>query len=108
MNPLERLRHHVTGAVERGEAVPIAGRPFRHVVATVDGVEIAETRSTDDIECVRKLDVWIARQCRNKAFFEPGPDGQPCEATTDAELRWRRAHHLDLQDVDSHSLTLET
>lgn len=78
------------------------------VVATVDGVAVAETLALDDLACVGKLDAWIASQCRNKAFFEPGPDGQPCEATTDAELRWRRAHRLDLQDVDSHSLTLET
>lgn len=26
-NPLERLRHHVTGAVKRGDAQPIAGIP---------------------------------------------------------------------------------
>ena len=29
MNPLETLRHHVTGTIERGEAQAIVGTPFK-------------------------------------------------------------------------------
>lgn len=35
MNPIEVLRHHVTGAIERGEAVAIAGLPASHGVYLV-------------------------------------------------------------------------
>ena len=34
MNPLDALRQHVTGAIERGEAVPIVGIPTRRAIMT--------------------------------------------------------------------------
>ena len=31
-NPLQTLRHYVTGAIERGEAVAIEGKPMKQTI----------------------------------------------------------------------------
>jgi hypothetical protein len=41
MSPQDRLRHHVTGAIERGEAKPIRGIEQSDVDAAIRGLNMA-------------------------------------------------------------------
>lgn len=67
MSPIDVLRHHVTGAIERGEAEPITEAPAAHVV---------RARSTDLADAAAPEDVAdILRRAADK-FRESVPELQ--------------------------------
>jgi len=56
-NPLDRLRHHVTGAIERGEGTAIVEQPSRKAFGPFYSVSVAPIGSR--IELAPHLDRWM-------------------------------------------------
>ena len=83
-NPLDRLCHHVTGAIERGEAVAIVGIPATPTLDTF-------TRAYHDActESERVLDTYVALERKNER--KPGSvSTETREAAHDAWMaQWR-------------------
>lgn len=64
MNPLDVLRHHVTGAVQRGESAPVVGVPMMwgdvdvvcewYALCTNAAVGVVEHPVLGDVPCCRR------------------------------------------------------
>lgn len=80
-HPLDMLRHHVTGAIERGQAVPIVGIPAQHTYSLIVG-NIGQTWSgTNGAQALREYG-----QAKASAAKPGGRDGwEPVTLFRDGE-----------------------
>lgn len=77
MNLKERLRHHVTGAIERGEAVAIEGKPAPnrwHVYWSPEGRCIATVDAVDAKAAIRQAPMPY-RKFLGELYAEPVTQG---------------------------------
>lgn len=80
MNPLERLRYHVTGAIERGEAEPITERKIMDPISNIEEQraiahrvlhrDVYDERNGPDAERLAEL-VLALDEWRRRGGFDP-------------------------------------
>lgn len=75
----EKLRHHVTGAIDRGEAEAIAGIPAEIEILRADRSEYNESNGKDMAGCIAKAGSVIAyfptqSALRSAPLYAAAPD----------------------------------
>lgn len=90
MNPLETLRHHVTGAIERGEKIAIAEIPrYRVIVGNVGTVH--ETNNGFEALCEWRRWITQSKATHGRASGESVTlmrDGEPWHEYEPARPQW--------------------
>lgn len=84
MTPTERLRYHVTGAIERGEATPIVGRPAPDLTAAAQAFRAWLAAPSHDIRNGPDH-AWEAFDSIVKASFAD-PESADADAFRDAAI----------------------